>query len=191
MTMDAVCGSILVISSPSLTCPSCRRKDGEVGMREEILRILDNNDRVGPATIATMLGVSESEVRATIDELERSKAIVKYHALVNWEKVDSDLVQALIDVKVSPQREVGFDQIAERIYRFPEVKSVYLMSGAYDLSVTVQGKSLREVADFVATKLATLEHVLSTATHFILRKYKEEGVILEDKTETKRLVVSL
>jgi DNA-binding Lrp family transcriptional regulator len=159
-------------------------------MREEILRILEDNDRVDAATIATMLGVPENEVRATIAELESSKAIVKYHALVNWEKVNNDLVQALIDVKVSPQRDVGFDQIAERIYRFPEVKSVYLMSGAYDLSVAVQGKSLKDVASFVATKLATLDHVLSTATHFILRKYKEEGVILEDKAELKRLVVS-
>jgi len=159
-------------------------------MHEEILRILDENDRIDPATIATMLGVSEEEVRKAIDQLEQRKAIVKYHAVVNWEKVDSDLVQALIDVKVSPQREVGFDQIAERIYRFPEVKSVYLMSGAYDLSVAVEGKSLKEVADFVATKLATIEHVLSTTTHFILRKYKEEGVILDDKSEAKRLVVS-
>lgn len=159
-------------------------------MREDILRILDESDQVDPATIATMLGVSESEVRATIAELEKSRAIVKYHALVNWEKVSDDLVQALIDVKVSPQRDVGFDQIAERIYRFPEVKSVYLMSGAYDLSVAVQGKSLKDVASFVATKLATLDHVLSTTTHFILRKYKEEGVILDDKAELKRLVVS-
>lgn len=155
------------------------------------MRILDDNDQIDPATIATMLGVSEDEVRTAIDQLEKSKAIVKYHALINWEKVDNDLVQALIDVKVSPQRDVGFDQIAERIYRFPEVKSVYLMSGAYDLSVAVEGKSLKDVADFVATKLATIDHVLSTATHFILRKYKEEGVILDDKTEAKRLVVSL
>ncbi len=110
--------------------------------------------------------------------------------MINWEKVDKNLVQALIDVKVSPQRDVGFDQIAERIYRFPEVKSVYLMSGAYDLSVAVEGRSLKEVADFVATKLATIDHVLSTTTHFILRKYKEEGVILDDKSEVKRLVVS-
>lgn len=159
-------------------------------MREDILRILDESDQVDPATIATMLGVSESEVRATIAELEKSRAIVKYHVLVNWEKVSDDLVQALIDVKVSPQRDVGFDQIAERIYRFPEVKSVYLMSGVYDLSVAVQGKSLKDVASFVATKLATLDHVLSTTTHFILRKYKEEGVILDDKAELKRLVVS-
>ena len=166
------------------------RKDGEGAMHEEILRILDDNDRIDPATIATMLDASEEEVRATIDELEKSGAIVKYHAVINWEKVDKNLVQALIDVKVSPQRDVGFDQIAERIYRFPEVKSVYLMSGAYDLSVAVEGRSLKEVADFVATKLATIDHVLSTTTHFILRKYKEEGVILDDKSEVKRLVVS-
>lgn len=103
----------------------------KVAMHEEILRILDDNDRIDPATIATMLDASEEEVRAAIDELEKSGAIVKYHAVINWEKVDKNLVQALIDVKVSPQRDVGFDQIAERIYRFPEVKSVYLMSGAY------------------------------------------------------------
>lgn len=162
----------------------------KVAMHEEILRILDDNDRIDPATIATMLDASEEEVRAAIDELEKSGAIVNYHAVINWEKVDKNLVQALIDVKVSPQRDVGFDQIAERIYRFPEVKSVYLMSGAYDLSVAVEGRSLKEVADFVATKLATIDHVLSTTTHFILRKYKEEGVILDDKSEVKRLVVS-
>ena len=110
--------------------------------------------------------------------------------MINWEKTGIDLVEALIEVQVTPEREFGFDAIAERIYRFPEVRSVFLMSGGFDLAVLVWGKSMRDVANFVATKLATIEHVQSTATHFLLKKYKQEGVILEDKEENGRLVVS-
>ncbi len=159
-------------------------------LQKKILEILEEDDRTTPEEIATMLGVSANEVRAIIGQLEDNKTIVKYHALVNWEKTDADLVEALIEVQVTPEREFGFDTIAERIYRFPEVRSVFLMSGGYDLTVLVWGRSMKEVAYFVATKLSTLEHVQSTATHFILKKYKQEGVILEDKDVNQRLVVS-
>lgn len=115
---------------------------------------------------------------------------MKYRAVINWEKTDLETVSALIDVKVTPQREVGFGDVARRIYRFPEVKSVYLMSGAYDLSVLVEARNLKELSSFVAEKLATLEHVTSTATHFVLKRYKQDGVVFEDQDEPERLVVS-
>lgn len=157
---------------------------------KEILEILQNNCRVSVEQIATMVGLDVEEVRAKIKDMEENKIIIKYHTLVNWEKTGEELVQALIEVNVIPKRGQGFDAVAERIYRFPEVRSVYLMSGRYDITVMVEGKTMKEVALFVATKLATLEDVQSTATHFVLKKYKQEGVILEDKEEDKRLVVS-
>jgi len=157
----------------------------------ELLHILEQNSRRSPETIATMLDVSVEEVKETIKELEDNKTIIKYPAIINWDKVDQNgFVYAMIDVKVTPKRDVGFDEIAERIYRFPEVQSVYLMSGAYDLSVVVVGKSMRDVASFVSGKLSTLDSVLSTATHFILKKYKHDGVILENPEDDKRMVVS-
>ena len=156
----------------------------------EILEILQENDRTNPAEIATMLGLTEEQVRAKIEALEQAKVIVKYRAIVNWEKTDLETVAALIDVKVTPQRNVGFDQVARRIYRFPEVKSVYLMSGAYDLSVLAEAPNLKELALFVAEKLATMEHVTSTATHFVLKRYKQDGVIFEEQDEPERLAVS-
>ncbi|HBI03728.1 MAG TPA: AsnC family transcriptional regulator [Paenibacillaceae bacterium] len=157
----------------------------------ELLHILEQNSRRSPETIATMLEVSVEEVKETIAKLEEDKTIIKYPAIVNWDKIEhNDIVYAMIDVKVTPKRDVGFDDIAERIYRFPEVQSVYLMSGAYDLSVVVVGKSMREVASFVSAKLSTLDSVLSTATHFILKKYKHDGVILEKPDDDKRMVVS-
>ena len=159
-------------------------------LEKQVLEILEENDRTAPEEIATMLGVTAEEVRELISRLEANQTIVKYHALINWEKTESDLVEALIEVQVAPEREFGFDTIAERIYRFPEVRSVFLMSGGYDLTVLVWGRSMKEVAYFVATKLSTLEHVQSTATHFLLKKYKQEGVILEDKDQHQRLVVS-
>ena len=159
-------------------------------LEKRILEILEEDDRTTPEEIATMLGVTEEEVKQTIEKLEANQTIVKYHALIDWGKTGIDLVEALIEVQVTPEREFGFDAIAERIYRFPEVRSVFLMSGGFDLAVLVWGKSMRDVANFVATKLATIEHVQSTATHFLLKKYKQEGVILEDKEENGRLVVS-
>ncbi len=157
---------------------------------KEILEILEENNRIEPEQIAVLLGRSLAEVQEAIRQMEEDRVIVKYQTLINWEKTGYETVAALIDVKVTPQREVGFDTVAERIYRFPEVKSVYLMSGGYDLSVLVEGKSMKDVAFFVAEKLATIEHVNSTTTHFILKRYKQDGVIFEDQEEDRRLVVT-
>ena len=159
-------------------------------MKREILEILAENDRATPSEIAAMLGLTEEEVREEIAALEHNKIILKYRAVVNWEKADVETVSALIDVKVTPQRDVGFDEVARRIYRYPEVKSVYLMSGAYDLSVLVEARTLKELAFFVAEKLATLENVTSTATHFVLKRYKQDGVIFEEEEEAERLAIS-
>ena len=157
---------------------------------QEILELLERNDRLTPAKIAVMLGMSEDDVKAKISELEAEKVILNYRAMVNWERAGVEKVNALIEVKVIPQRDVGFDEIAERIYRFPEVKSVFLMSGAYDLMVLIEGTTMKEVALFVSQKLATIYNVQSTATHFVLKKYKLEGVIMEGKEEIERLVVT-
>jgi len=156
----------------------------------EILEILQNNSRLNPGQIAAMLGMDQADIEHRINEMEEMRVIVKYHTLVNWEKAGEEVVSALIEVKVAPQRGAGFDNLAERIYRFPEVKAVYLMSGAYDISVLIEGKTMKEVAFFVSTKLATIENVQSTATHFVLKKYKQEGVIFEDKEDDRRLVIS-
>ncbi|MHB8171156.1 MAG: Lrp/AsnC family transcriptional regulator [Thermincolia bacterium] len=157
---------------------------------KQILELLEDDSRLTAEQIATMVNMDAAQVRGRIKELEENRTIIKYHTLINWEKAGEEIVTALIEVKVTPQREVGFDAVAERIYRFPEVRSVYLMSGAYDLAVMIEGRTMKEVALFVAMRLATIEYVLSTATHFVLKKYKEEGVILEDKEEDRRLVVS-
>ncbi|NLJ99928.1 MAG: Lrp/AsnC family transcriptional regulator [Clostridia bacterium] len=136
-----------------------------------------------------MLGMKKEEVKKEIGEMEEEGIILRYSTLVNWEKAGVEKVSALIDVKVVPQRDVGFDEIAERIYRFPEVRSVILMSGGYDLSVEVMGKSIKEVARFISQKLATIEHVQSTMTHFVLKRYKQHGVILNDKEKDRRQVI--
>ncbi|MDT3700091.1 MAG: Lrp/AsnC family transcriptional regulator [Thermincola sp.] len=156
----------------------------------EILEVLENNSRLRYEQVGAMLDLETAEVEKRVREMEEKRIIVKYHTLVNWEKAGSQTVSALIEVKVTPQRGSGFDNIAERIYRFPEVKTVYLMSGSYDISVLIEGKTMKEVAFFVATKLATIEDVQATATHFVLKKYKQEGIILEDKEEDRRLVIS-
>lgn len=158
--------------------------------KRSILAILAENNRLSPEDIASMLNLSMNEVTDFITDMEESKVILKYNTLINWEKAGEEMVSALIDVKVTPQRGLGFDVVAERIYRFPEVISVYLMSGGYDLSVLIEGKSMKDVALFVAEKLATIEHVQATTTHFVLKKYKQDGVIFEDKEEDRRLVVS-
>lgn len=157
---------------------------------KEMLEVLQNNSKITVEQLATMLGMDKDAIANQIKELEEKKVIVKYHTLINWEKTDEEMVQALIEVNVTPKRGAGFDTVAERIYRFPEVRSVYLMSGRYDITVIVEGKTMKEVALFVATKLATLEDVQSTATHFVLKKYKQEGIILDDDNEDKRLVIS-
>jgi DNA-binding Lrp family transcriptional regulator len=156
----------------------------------EILGILSENARATPAQIAALLGRSEEDVAREIKDLEDSGVIKKYITLINWEKLEGSYVFAVIELKVALQRKTGYDSVAERIARFSEVESLRLISGDYDLQVTVKGKSMRDVAFFVAEKIATLEGVQSTCTHFILKSYKEHGVILTDKPKPKRLVVT-
>ena len=153
---------------------------------EEILEILEKNGRASVEEIALMLDKSVEEVQAAIRKLEEDNVIVGYNTLINWEKSNKESVVALIEVKVTPQRGQGFAKVAERIYRYPQVKACYLMSGGFDLTVIIEGKNMKEVALFVAEKLAPLESVLSTATHFVLKKYKEEGVIFEEKSRDDR-----
>ena len=156
----------------------------------DILDILSDDARTSASKIALMTGASEDEVRASIARLEKERIIIKYPAMINWDRVRDDIVQALIEVRVTPQRDEGFAVIAQKIYAFDEVKSCYLMSGAYDLLVIVEGANVKQTALFVAEKLSTLENVLSTATHFVLKKYKQDGVIVESGYEDDRLSVS-
>lgn len=159
---------------------------------EEILNILDKEkSNVSRAKIAQMLGMEEKEVADKIEKMEKENVIVGYKTIVNWDKTDKDVVVALIDLRITPQRGEGFDKVAERIYKYPQVKSLYLMSGAYDLSVTIEGKSMKEVALFVAQKLAPMDSIISTATHFVLKKYKEEGIVFEDDEKDTRQVITL
>lgn len=152
----------------------------------DILEILKSDARYPAAKIATMLNKSESEIKKAVEDMENSGIIVKYTAIVNTEKLETDRVMALIEVKVTPQRNRGFDAIAEDIYCFSEVKDLYLMSGGYDLAVFIEGKNLREVARFVSEKLSVMETVVGTATHFILKKYKTEGVVTDKICADKR-----
>ena len=148
-------------------------------MKEEILKILEKNSRLSAADIAAMIGVSEEEVAATISEMEKEKIICGYSAVINWEKANDEKVMAQIGVKISPVRGEGFDRIAERISRFEEVDSVYLMSGAsHDLVLTIEGESMKDISHFVYEKIAPMETVLSTSTFFVLKKYKDHNVIL-------------
>ncbi|MEB1807154.1 MAG: Lrp/AsnC family transcriptional regulator [Bacillaceae bacterium] len=157
----------------------------------EILQIIEENGRISINTLSKMLDLSEEEVENILKKLQKEKVILSYSAVIDWSKVhDHENVTAVIDVKVTPQRGVGFDDVAERIYRFPEVKALYLMSGAYDLSVVIEGKSMSQVARFVSEKLSTLESVISTTTHFQLKKYKHDGVVFEDGEEDRRIVVT-
>jgi DNA-binding Lrp family transcriptional regulator len=160
--------------------------------KRELLRLLEEDSRLTAEQLAKLLRASAEEIEQAISALEADKIIVKYPTLINWDRVDNNpYVTAQIDVKVTPKRDVGFDEVAERICRFPEVKAVYLMSGAgYDLSVVLEGKTMREVAAFVSQKLATLDSVISTATHFILKKYKHDGVQFEDREDDYRMVVT-
>ncbi|UOF88784.1 Lrp/AsnC family transcriptional regulator [Fodinisporobacter ferrooxydans] len=159
-------------------------------LRHDILQLLHENSKLQPDTIADMLNVSKETVEKAIAQLEREHVILRYSTIINWDKVDHQRVTAMIDVKVTPQREVGYDALAERIYRFPEVKSLTLMSGAYDFSLVVEGYSVKDIGLFVSEKLSTIEHVQSTTTHFILKQYKEDGVIFEDREEDQRLVIT-
>lgn len=155
-------------------------------MREQILSIIEKNSRIDMKELAVILGVEEIDVANELKKLEEEGVICGYHTMIDWEKTSIEKVTALIEVRVTPQRGQGFDNIAERIYKYPEVNSVYLISGGYDLLVTLEGKSLKEISGFVSDKLSTLEAVLSTATHFILKKYKDHGTILAKKYEDTR-----
>ena len=135
--------------------------------------------------------MEEKEVADKIEKMEKENVIVGYKTIVNWDKTDKDVVVALIELRITPQRGEGFDKVAERIYKYPQVKSLYLMSGAYDLAVTIEGKSMKEVALFVAQKLAPMDSIISTATHFVLKKYKEEGIVFEDDEKDTRQVITL
>ena len=156
----------------------------------QLLDLLQEDCRLPLEKLAVMLGASMEDVAATIDRLEAERVILRYAPVINWDKTDRERVEALIQVSVTPQRDAGFDEVAKRIYRFEEVKSVYLMSGGYDLLVLVEARTLKECAFFVSSKLSTLEMVTGTATSFILKRYKQDGVVFEESKTDNRLVIS-
>ncbi|MCC6355620.1 MAG: Lrp/AsnC family transcriptional regulator [Verrucomicrobiae bacterium] len=157
---------------------------------DPILRILEENAHAKPSTIAQMLNLTEAEVSARIRKFEEDKVILGYKAIIDDDRAGSDLVKGVIEVKLAPERGGGFNRLAARIAKFSEVTSCFLMSGSYDLLIIVEGKTLRQVATFVSEKLATLEGVLSTATHFMLKAYKEQGVLMEAESPDEKLKVS-
>ena len=159
-------------------------------LETQVLDLLREDCRLPLEKLAVMLSVSTEEVAETIDSLERRRVILHYAPTINWDLTDRERVEAMIQVSVTPQRDMGFDAVARRIYRFEEDKSVYLMSGGYDLLVLVEAKSLKELALFVSSKLSTLEMVTGTQTSFVLKRYKEEGVIFDGSQSDNRLVVS-
>lgn len=157
----------------------------------EIAEILEKDARLSDEDIAKMTNLSVEQTHEIIKKLEEEKVIVRYVSLVDWTKVEGHQgVTAMIDVKVTPKRDVGFNDVAERIYRYSEVNSVYLMSGTYDLSVVIEGKTVNEVAHFVSQKLSTIDGVISTTTHFVLKKYKHDGTLYDPDDNDKRIVVS-
>ena len=159
-------------------------------MREELLTLIEKNSKIGLKELSVLLGVDEASVLQELEALEKEGVICGYHTLIDWEKTSIEKVTALIEVRVTPQRGQGFDSIAERIYNYPEVRAAYLISGGYDLLIILEEKSLREIANFVSDKLSTLDSVLSTATHFVLKKYKYHGTIISKKHEDKREIVT-
>lgn len=160
-------------------------------LREHILNIISKNARYSTKEIAAMLGSDEQTVEKEIEQMEAENVICGYPTLINWDKTDCEKVTALIEVKVTPQRDMGFNKVAERIYKFDEVQSVYLMSGGFDLTVIIAGKSMKEVARFVSEKLSTLEYVNSTATYFVLKKYKEHGLEMTGENhEPERMLIT-
>lgn len=160
-------------------------------MNTKLLKLLQKNARYTSAELAVMLGISENEVKAQIEALEKDGLIRGYKAVIDWEKLDTTYVSALIELKVSPQADYGFEEIAKRVMMYPEVESVYLMSGGFDLCVMVKSKTFQQVAMFVAKELSTIDAVVSTATHFVLRRYKELDVILCDEQKDDRGRLSL
>ena len=159
-------------------------------MREKILAIIEKNSRIDLKDLAALLGESEAAVANEIADMEKENIICGYHTMINWDNTGNEKVIALIEVKVTPQRGMGFDKIAERIYQYSEVNSVYLMSGAFDFTVIIEGKTMREVAQFVSEKLSPMDSVLSTATHFVLKKYKDHGTIMYEKPGDERMVIT-
>ena len=159
-------------------------------MRDKLLSIIEKNSRIGLKDLAVMLNKEEIEVANELQKLEETGVICGYHTLINWEKTDIEKVTALIEVKVTPQRGQGFDRIASRIYNYPEVRDVYLISGGFDLLLTLEEKSLKDIAMFVSEKLSTLDSIISTGTHFILKKYKDHGTIIDEHIKDEREVIS-
>lgn len=156
-------------------------------MREKILTFIEKNSRIDLKELAIVLGVDENMVLNELQAMEEEHVICGYHTLIDWDKVGVDKVMAMIEVRVTPQRGLGFDKVAERIYNYPEVDSVYLISGGFDFMVTIEGKTLKDVAQFVSEKLSTLDAVLSTKTNFILKKYKDHGTILAERPKDERI----
>ena len=159
-------------------------------MREKILAVIEKNSRIAVKDLAVLLGEPEETVAEEIAAMEQEKVICGYHTLINWDNTSEEKVTALIEVKVTPQRGQGFDKIAERIYKFPEVNAVYLMSGGFDFTVIIEEKTMREVAQFVSDKLAPMDAILSTATHFVLKRYKDHGTVLVDMVREERMLVT-
>ena len=159
-------------------------------MREEILRLLEKNSRIDIKEIAILVGKTEAEVANEIAQMEKEGIIRGYYTLINWDNTNDERVSALIEVKVTPQRGIGFDKIAERISKFDEVKSVYLMSGGFDFTVILEEKTMKEIAQFVTSKLSTLDEVLNTAKHFVLKKYKDYGVTMMEEHKDERMLVT-
>lgn len=159
-------------------------------MREKILSVIEKNSRIDIEELAILLGEDKTALANEIADMEKEGVICGYHTLINWDKTGNEKVTALIEVRVTPQRGMGFDSIAERIYQFSEVNAVYLMSGSYDFTVFIEGKTMREVAQFVSDKLAPMDSVLSTATHFVLKKYKDHGTILSAKKKDERQLIT-
>lgn len=159
-------------------------------MREEILTIIEKNSNIGLKELSVILGREEIDIANQLQSMKEEGVICGYHTLIDWDKTSLEKISALIEVRVTPQRGHGFDKIAERIYKYPEVTSVYLMSGGYDLMIIIEGKSLKEVSKFVSDKLSTQESVISTATHFILKKYKDHGTIFGKIKKDERIQVS-
>lgn len=159
-------------------------------MRKKILNYIEKNSRFDISEMAVLFGKEEAEILNELEAMEKEGIICGYHTLIDWDRVTTDRVNALIEVRVTPQRGQGFDAIAERIYKYPEVDATYLISGGYDLLVSIEGKTLKEVSSFVTNKLSTLDYVMSTATHFVLKKYKDHGTILHEKNEDERMIMT-
>lgn len=159
-------------------------------MREKILSVIEKNSRIDIEELAILLGEDETAIVNEIADMEKEGVICGYHTLINWDKTNNEKVNALIEVRVTPQKGMGFDNIAERIYQFSEVNAVYLMSGSFDFTVFIEGRTMRDVAQFVSDKLAPMDSVLSTATHFVLKKYKDHGTILSAKKKDERQLIT-